>query len=155
MSDLTPPVETPEAGEQTVDTPKQPDFLSMMPEEIQVKVKELKAQVGSVFMTFLGDAAYLFRTLNVMEWMKVQKEQEQRAKAEGATEEFLQQSLFESIVMRASLGIIITDDNNKEKLLPPVSRDNVKQQGAGIPQSLAQQVMYHSGFDSNPTTVKL
>jgi len=156
MSEATP---TPEvaAGEQqpTPEKSAQPDYLSMMPEAIQAQVKEMKARVGSVFMTFLGDAAFLFRTINVLEWRMIQKAQEQAAQAQGATEELLQEQLFKTIVVKANLGVIVTDNNGKEHLMAPLNPESISATGAGVPSSLAQQIMYQSGFDQNPMTVKL
>ena len=153
--EITPDV-TPEAGEPTEPvTPEPADYLKMMSDEIQVKVNEIKGRGIKVFMTFLGDSGYLFRPLNVMEWMKLQREQESRAKTEGATDENLQQALFESITIAAGLGIIITGKDGKEEFLPPIARENIKMQPAGVPSSLAQQVMLQSGFDNQPMTVKL
>ena len=157
MSEQTPPIETqpasesPVAGEQSGGQ----DILKMMPKDIQDYVNELKAKGVNVFMTLLGDRAYLFRSLNVMEWMKLQEGQKQRAQAQDANEDFLQQALFESIVMLANLGVIVTDENGKEQLQPKITRDNIKMQPAGVPNSLSQQVMYQSGFDGNPVTFKL
>ena len=159
MTDENTPEVSPEAGEQKdeeVKTPEpQVDYLAMMPEEIQNKVKEIKARGVKVFMTFLGDSGYLFRPLSVLEWAKLQRDQEQRAKAEGATEDLLQQALFEAITLAAGLGVIITNEDGKESLLPRISRENIKHQNAGVPTSLAQQVMVQSGFDNQPMTVKL
>jgi len=157
VDEITPDV-TPEAGEPTEAAPATPepvDYLKMMPQDIQDKVNEIKARGVKVYMTFLGDSGYLFRPLNVMEWMKLQRDQEARGKAEGATEENLQQALFEAITLVAGLGVIITGEDNKEKIIPPISRETIKAQGAGVPSSLAQQVMLQSGFDSQPMTVKL
>ena len=163
MSEATPPVETPpappapDAGEQpsAARSSQETDYLSMLPVAIQDVINEIKGRGVTVFMTFLGDRAYLFRTVNVIEWMKLQKEQEERSRAKGATEEFLQQSLYEAIVLHANLGVIITGKDGVEQLLPPIDRDSVKAQPAGVPSSLAQQVMLQSGFDGNPMTVKL
>jgi len=156
MTDEITPDVTPEAGEPTEPVAAEPvDYLKLMPEDIQVKVNEIKARGVKVFMTFLGDSGYLFRPLNVMEWMKLQRDQEGRAKAEGATDEFLQQALFESITIAAGLGIIITGTDGKEEIIPPIARENIKMQPAGVPSSLAQQVMLQSGFDNSPMTVKL
>lgn len=155
MSDVNTPVVTPEAGEPKAEKSGPPDYLKMMSKEIQDAVNAIKAQGITVFMTFLGDRAYLFRTLNVIEWMKIQKAQEERAQAKGATPEYLEQALFENIVLNTNLGVIITEDLGKEKLLPAITRDTIKAQPAGVPSSLAQQVMYQSGFDQNPMTVKL
>lgn len=149
-----PPVVEPEAVEQPV-AAKQVDYLKMLPQEIQDAVKLIKDKGISVYMTFLGDKGYLFRTMNVMEWLKVQTLQEQRAKAEGATEDYLQQALYEDIVVRTSLGVVVSDEDGKETLAPPINDTTVKGQPAGVPQSLSQQVMFQSGFDSNPMTVKL
>lgn len=158
MSDAAPTPEAPQpqapAAGEPAGTEKE-DYLRLMPQEIQDYVNEIKAKGVSVFMTFLGESGYLFRTMNVMEWMKLQEEQKQRGQAQGATEEFLTQALYESIVLRTSLGVITQDDLGIEQLLPSISRDNIKGQPAGVPTSLAQAVMFHSGFDSNPVTVKL
>jgi len=154
---ITPDVQ-PEAGEQPVEAPKadaKTDYLKMLPQEIQDKINEIKAKGVKVYMTFLGDSGYVFRTLNVMEWMKLQKAQEDRAKAEGATEEYLQQVFFETLVVATSLGIVWSNDDGVETLAPPISRDSIRAQPAGVPQSLAQQVMFQSGFDNQPMTVKL
>jgi len=156
MSDVIPPVEVPEAPEAGEPTgePKQ-DYLKLLSKEVQDFVNEIKAKGVNVFMTFLGDAGYMFRTLNVMEWMKIQEKQKQVAQAEGASEEFLTQALYETIVLRASLGVVTQNDLGVEKLNPPITRETIKAQPAGVPTSLAQAIMMHSGFDSNPVTVKL
>jgi hypothetical protein len=127
----------------------------MMSKEIQEKVNEMKAKIGSVFMTFLGDAAYLFRTINVLEWKMIQKSQEQASQAGQVTEEMLQEVLFKNIVIKANLGVIVTDDDGKEHLMPPLNLESISGTGAGVPSSLAQQIMFQSGFDQNPVTVKL
>jgi hypothetical protein len=168
MSEATPSVETqPESPQEpqlppethdfpgTASTGSQQDYLKMLPEEIQIVINGIKAKGVTVFMTFLGDRAYLFRTVNVIEWMGLQKAQEERSKAQGATEEFLQQALYEAIVLHANLGVVITGPDGVEKLLPQIDRDTIKGQPAGVPSSLAQQIMLQSGFDGNPLTVKL
>lgn len=147
---------TPEdAGEQAPEKQEQPDYLKLLPQAIQNHINDIKARGIDVFMTFLADRGYLIRSIKVLEWMKLQKEQEQRAKADGATEEWLQQKFFESLVFAGNLGIVITNDDGVEELLDPINRETIQSQPAGVPQSLAQEIMKMSGFDSQPMTIKL
>jgi len=154
MSETTPPVVAENAGEQLEDTKKE-SHLDKMSQEVQDFVNDIKSKGVSVYITFLGDNAYVFRPLKVMEFTRLQDGQKQRAQAEGATEEFLQASWLEAITLAGNLAVVTLDDLGEEHLQAPISRENIKAQYAGVPSTLAQEILRWSGFDDNPMTVKL
>jgi len=112
----------------------------------RIQAKGVKLHAIPVFLSVLGDekAWYVYRTIKRQEWHKLQFEHRQRL--QGAKEEITQQeaeSMFEDAVVALC------------SVAPQISPQNIGAFDAGAITTLADSIMFSSGFNQNSVPVKL
>jgi len=158
MEDSNEQVELPEESQaDTQDKPKASEktlreiaFEEMPPEQVvmveNAQSQGVKLHAIPVFESVLGDDKtwYVYRTIKRQEWHTLQFEHRQRL--QGAPDEITQQeaeSMFEDAVVAMC------------SVAPKIAYKNIGAFDAGAITTLADAVMFSSGFNQNSVPVKL
>ncbi len=130
--------------------PRELALQDMPPEQVaeieRVKAQGVRLHVIPIFLTVLGDekAYYVYRTIKRQEWHKIQFEHRQRLQsgAEDITQQEAESMFEDSVVALCSVA-------------PQISPQNIGAYDAGAVTTLADAIMFSSGFNQNSVPIKL
>lgn len=151
MSEEATPQTTPEpAATEEPQPPRDSDqdfkdaIIADMKPEMQKALAQFKSQGVQPHVIPIAGEYFMYRTIKRSEWRELQREQAQRAKSsdENATQAMLQTMWEEALVFRCSL-------------FPKIAQENYMSFDAGVISTMADAILFSSGFNQETIPLKL